>query len=286
MGFSITDVALTGFGVVQRRPAVVLAWAGLQLVVTVLATLAVGPLANALFALPRDALQDPARIQAALSPYAANADLAWLLLIPVNAVLNAAMNRAVMQPDQDRYGYLRMGLDELRQLGLILILMAMVFFAATLAGVLVTAADGSAALAATLLFGGLGLWVWLGLRLSLASALTFDTGRIDLQGAWRLSQGRAASMLAAYALSLGLCALVFILCSAVIEAAISVAALLPGGAIAQAHVPTSLAEFLRPGELVNLLLSSVAVGLIWPVWMTPPAAIYRQLRDTAASPSR
>jgi hypothetical protein len=278
-GFSITEVGFTGFRVVREHPRAVLFWAAAELVFMILLTLALGPMVNTLTSLPPEVWRDSKRLSAAIEPYAGTADAVWLLLAPFNAVLNAAMNRAVMRPDQDRFGYLRLGLDELRQLGLILILLALVFVGATLVGILVQ--FGGPALGALALTAAIALWIVGGLRLSLASALTFDRRQIDLVGAWRLTQGRLMPLVAAYALAAAMSIVVFLLTSAVTEAAVALASLAGGDASQAARMPTSLSAFLRPAEIVNLVLGAVSVALMWPVWLTPPAAIYLRLRDKA-----
>jgi hypothetical protein len=51
-----------------------------------------------------------------------------------------------------------------------------------------------------------------------------------------------------------------------------------GGLQALVHPDlSSLKAFLAPARLVQVVLSSILTALIWPVILTPPAAIYRSL---------
>jgi len=281
-GFSITDAALAGFRVVRGHPKAVLYWAAIILIATVAIVIALGPMLDLLMALPADGWKDPARLKAVIEPYAVRMDAVSLLSIPLNAVVNAAKNRALLRPEDDRFGYLRLGGAELRQLGLLLIMMGLGIAAATLvqlAAVLGAAAPG---LAAILVLAALGLWIYVSLRLSLASALTFDAGRIDLVGAWRLSQGRVLPLFATYALAAALSGLVLVLTLAVTSSAVGVASLIDGTAGAASNaLPSTLAGFLRPSQLTDFVLSALAFALVCPVWLAPPAAIYQRLRQSA-----
>jgi hypothetical protein len=205
----------------------------------------------------------------------------WLV---VTAVFYAAMNRAVLRPQESRFGYLRLASDELRQLGLLallfLLLTAIYFVVAIVALIVLTLigiASGGLALV-ILLPLVLGAFIFVGVRLSLASPLTFATGRINLAAAWRLTRGRFWPLLGTYfiafALSLVVLALIFVI-------AVLAVGILSGGFAGLAMVSQSglgsAAEVLTPPRLVYLAITSIGAALSAPITICPPAAIYRAL---------
>ncbi|HEY5070815.1 MAG TPA: hypothetical protein VII63_02175 [Caulobacteraceae bacterium] len=289
--FSATDAAFTGFRLVRENPRAVAVWAVVQIAISlgfgVLLALTAG---SALMAIQSQgfAKQDPAQVMATfrqlLPMYAAIAVFA-VVFYPV---LYAAMARAVLKPDDDRFGYLRLGRDELRQLGLLLLfgLLGFGFYLLLIVMIVVVslvAKGGAAAVAGVLValigfFGIVAAWIVVGVRLSLASPMTFASERIDLFGSWALTKGRFWSILGTYLLTWALAALIYMLGFAVIAA---FAALAGGGmrGLGELFHPDlgSLAAFVSPARLIQVVLSGVLTALIWPVVMTPPAAIYRAL---------
>jgi hypothetical protein len=215
----------------------------------------------------------------------------------LNAVLYAAMNRAVLKPDESRFGYLRLAADELRQLGLFavffglgIIAYALIIIVSAVLIVIIGLATGDAGAGAM----GLGLaillpavicvFIFVAVRLSLASPLTFDTRRIDPMSAWRMTRGRFWPLLGAYLIAFLLSALVVLLTSAIASAAIAVV----GGGIGAVAVGlkpdlSSVAAVVAPPRLAYLAVNAIGQALIWPVTMTPPATIYRALNPAFAS---
>ena len=122
--FSAADVAFTGFRIVWERPWVVAIWASLQLVVSLSFNLFVAYSAGPAFAkldqlgLQPPTSQDPTAEFALFRQVAPTYLVLLVGVLVLNAVLYAAMNRAVLRPGEGRYGYLRLASDELRQLGL------------------------------------------------------------------------------------------------------------------------------------------------------------------------
>jgi hypothetical protein len=283
-GFSITSAALTGFRIVRERPKAVLVWALGSLVANFVLMYALGPLLAKLRNLPSDVLQDPAKLSALLAPHGDAIGLVIVVSLAINAILNAAMNRAVLRPTDHGFGYVRVGLDEARQLGLILLVLVIAYLISLPASILIALSGASRdAATVTVIIGGIGLWIYLGARISLASALTFDRNRIDIVAAWRLSRGHVWPMLAVYALSLLMSLIVFLLTLAVVNAGTAVAAGgLTGLARIEDTIPLTLAAYLEPGRIVYLVLNSLATALVWPIWMTPPAEIYLRLKDGPA----
>ena len=301
--FSASDAAFTGFRIVAQRPWVVAIWAGLQLVVSLSFELFVAYSAGPAFTkLGQMGLQPPSQDPTVvLNLFRQVAPTYLVLLIGgliLNAVLYAAMNRAVLRPGEGRYGYLRLASDELRQLGLFAIFaglglaayFAMMIVAVVLIVIIGVVAGEGVALAlalAILLPAFICAFVFLAVRLSLASPMTFETKRIDLRGAWRLTQGRFWPLLGTYFIAFALSIVVVVLTFAIAVAAVAVAGGGMGalGAAFQSDMST-MASVLTPPRLAYLAVSAVGQALIWPVTMTPPAAIYRTLTGGAAAAGR
>jgi hypothetical protein len=293
--FSAADVAFTGFRIVWARPWAVAIWAGLQILVNVALKLFIAASAGAAMVqiaqigVPPPGA-DPGPMLALIRQVAPTYVVLMIVGLVVSAVFYAAMNRAVMRPRESRFGYLRLAGDELRQLGLFALLL-LVFFALYMmigisAVVLLTLlgmALGNPALATALLLvivlpATIGVFIYVGVRFSLASPLTFAGGRIDLAGSWRLTRGRFWPLLGAYciamALNLVVLALIFVI------AVLAVGILGGGFAGLQAFMqsdPTSVAAVLTPAQLIYLAILSIGAALSAPITTCPPAAIYLAL---------
>jgi len=291
--FSAADAAFTGFRVVWERPWAVAIWAGLQIVVNVALKVFIAASAGAAMAqiaqlgMPAPNA-NPAQMLALMRQVAPTYVVLMIVGLIVSAVFYAAMNRAVMRPQESRFGYLRLAADELRQLGLfaILFLVFLVLYLMiaivsvvllTLIGMALGAnqALGMAMMLLILLPTTFCVFVYVGVRFSLASPLTFASGRIDLAGSWRLTRGRFWPLLGAYciafALNLVVLALVFVI------AVLAVGILSGGFAGLQAFMqadPTSVAAVLSPPQLIYLVILAIGAALSAPITTCPPAAIY------------
>jgi hypothetical protein len=300
-GFSVTDAAFTGFRIVWERPLAVVYWAALQVVVALASTAFVTLSAGRQFTEAAQAsLQfgaDPAPMiarMAALAPTYAALLIGGLVL---QAVLAAAMNRAVLRPQLFRFGYLRLAADELRQLGLfalILLLAAALYIGVVLVVGVIFAllgfAGGDAGFALALLIlipVLLVVFVFVGVRLSLASALTFASRRIDLFGSWTLTRGRFWPLLWTYLIAFALSLVVWTLTLAI---ALFAVAILGGGfgALGVGAEPDlgSLATAFAPAHVLYLAITAAGQALGLPVTMTPPASVYKAVTGGAATAAR
>ncbi len=133
--------------------------------------------------------------------------LAMILFVIVFLVQYAAVFRAVLFPEQSRFAYLRLGIDELRLLGTGLILavagsIASAVFIAILAvivGVVSVALGGHSmivTIAMTVAIFAVLIYFWV--RLSLAGPLTILQRKIVIGPAWRASRGHFWSLFGAY----------------------------------------------------------------------------------------
>lgn len=284
--FSISDAALTGFRVVREHPRAVLAWAAFQLVFSLLVQAVVLATASPeLLAMMGDPSRvDPGRAAVFLGQLVRLAAVVLPLALIYYAIVLAAMNRIVLRPGDDRFGYLRLGGDEVRQLGLV-VLGALVFFGIELVltlaiGLIIGLLEGTRAIASSAILPLIlvyAVMILFAVRFSLASALTFDRGRVDLFGSWALTRGRFWPLLGTLVLTLALALVIEALGFVIVRAVQMIAA---GGDLralmARPGAAASSSPF-APANLVAVMLNAVVTALLWPILLTPAPEIYRAI---------
>jgi hypothetical protein len=288
--FSATDAALVGFRFVRENLRAVAVWAVCILIF------------SALFAVLLEQMAGPALMAAqALGPKPDPAESmalfrqlgpVYLLMFVIGyafyAVVLGAMNRAVLRPDDDRAAYLRVGRDEVRQLLLLLIatvvgaglylgLVLLVAMVAVGGGLAIHNTGATALLTLVAAIAAACGLVFFWVRLSLASALTFDTGRVNLFGSWALTRGRFWKLFGCYLISfvlyvvLGLLALIILVAIAMIVAG--------SNGMTELFRPdmSSPAAYFTPFRLVQIVVGAVASALFWPIALMPAPEVYREL---------
>lgn len=302
--FSATDAALSGFRLVWEKPKVLPWWAGLQFVfslaLTAFTAVSAGPAFTKLASVRLGPAVDPAEVFGLFREIAPTYVVLIAAVLVLYAVLYAAMNRAVLRPGEEQFGYLRLSSDELRQLGLFALLAALAFvlyvaivlIVVVLVSAVALATGGTASPAPALAFVVLvpvilAAFVYVGVRFSLASPLTFASQKIDLFGSWVLTRGRFWPLLGAYFIAFALNLVVVLLTFAIAVTAMAVAG---GGlaGLADLNRPdlSSLGTVLKPGRIAYAAVSAIGSALGWPVIMTPPAVIYRALTGGGVATSR
>lgn len=288
----VVDTALEGFRITRERPLAVLAWGGVLLVGQALTTALLvnsgaGEALEAVRAAGPPALgaADPERaaLLARALPGALGAGGFGLL---ADAVALTALLRAVLQPQQSRFGFLRVGLDELRQLGVVLSILVLSFLGATvaltfgllLAGPLTASGNGplAAALAST---AAVVAGLYPAVRLSLAPALSQAEGRFALVPAWTLTRGLFWPLMGAYAIAAALAAVVFVMAGVVLTAGW---ALVTGGGVASAAEVLqpdlhSAAGALSPPSVAALVFNAVLAAFLLTLVAAPGAAALKAL---------
>lgn len=204
------------FRVIRERPGAVAVWGLVYLIGLVVLSLLVGLVAGTL------GMSDPG------GGYAQRGGgfylaillfyLGWFLLA---AVLMNAVFRTILRPEERRFFSLRLGMDEWRMFGLILLVVicsivigVLVQLLLMLLALVVRMAAGDNDLVAgiggiILLLAYLGGLIWVLVRISVMYPLTFYRRAITLDEAWSLTRGRFWPLFAAYLVIMVLLIVVF-----------------------------------------------------------------------------
>ena len=293
MTLNATDAAFEGFRIVRRHPQTVLFWALLYLLFfavffAVFGSTLAGVMANAK-ALESAGEPSMAELQGLGSSYMVMLGLALPLALVLGGVLNAAVARAVLRPSEKRFGYMRLGSDELRVivvsvvLGILMGLAGLVCFMAVgmVAGFGTASGQSWMWLVAVLLgLAACALLIWLAVRLSLAIPITVAERRIALFDSFALTKGRTLPLL-------GMAIIVFImtllvgLLSSIIAMPVTV---LSGGgieALAAFEGQSTTAILQQMGPMIGawVVLNALFSSLQLAVMYAPFSAAYRDLKD-------
>lgn len=303
--FSVTAAVGAGFQVIGRKPLAVVVWGLVSVLAFVPAFLIL------LWVLPEFSAAMAQAAQGGAPPDLASAmrlQLKMVMLQPallltnavLRGVLSAAVYRAVLTPDQDRFFYLRFGAAELWLMLLLLVMgvligvgmvVAMLVVGGFTAALVYALKDAGAWLAVlVVIVAVVGLtWasLWLILRLSMAAPMTFAERQFRLFESWTLTRGHAGHLFG-LALVLGVLGVVFVGLLQGVAAGVVVGALMGGHYSEQAFA----AFFARPvgawlGEiapwmLLGVVLLSLAGAAMMTVWYGAWAHAYRQLRGETA----
>lgn len=299
--FSATDAAIEGFRLAGRKPGAVAIWSIAQLLFALvggaLMVLLVGADANAVMG-PDSAASwdDPSKAMTMAAGALRVGAVSWLLVLPWKAFMMCAVYRAVLQPQESRFGYLRAGADELRMLLLVLIyialsfvvLVSLVFVALILAGIISglsggrTAEAGAVVLVLLAVLAALAVFSWVAVRLSFAGPLTFTQRKLNLFGSWRLTRGHFWGLSGTYLIS---AVLFFIFGLVGFSLALVIGHFLTGEGIVPlfqaAKQPdfSSLQSYFTTPRLVMTVLQVFYGGLAMAVLTAPPAAAFRMLTE-------
>lgn len=213
---SIGAIVGDAFALIRERLGSVLAWGLLYS----LGAFALGYFMMSMTAsiMAIDENADPSLALSAFGSFFGRLMLVCLAFLCLYNVLLTAAQRAVLRPEEGGFAYLRLGADELRQIGLSIIIgilfvaayMIALFLLGIVAAVVGLGAGMGAPGDASVAGAGFGLLTILGLlvifglmmflwvRVSLAFPLTLLRRRIVLGEAWRLSRGHFWTLLGAY----------------------------------------------------------------------------------------
>ena len=299
MAFSATDAAFEGFRLVRRNPLALVAWTLLSAVLTLSALFSLsnmmGPLeawtvqAEALDGVDQPSLDQVMEMMAGLG--AILVQVAWLLPITmvVGAMLSAAVARGVLKPSGDPFGYLRLGMDELRVLVVTFVLglvMCLCAFVAMLAfGLLigaVRAAGGGGVAVSVGIIGFLALvwfFIWLSVRLSLAVPITVAEKRFAFFDSFSLTKGRFWPLLGMAVLAFVMVLLVQLL-SSIVSMPIAVASGMEAwsfGADQDAEAVIAALDVSNPWVIAHALVEAIVSALTVGILYAPFASAYRDI---------
>ncbi|MEW6392313.1 MAG: hypothetical protein AB1542_18125 [Pseudomonadota bacterium] len=219
-----TDAALEGLRTMRRKPLAVLAWAAFSLVMLpilgLIAKIVLGDEGRTALA-GRVGSADPRELLDLVTHLGGAMVLLIALALVLGAVLQAAIIRSVIEPNNDRLAYLRLGREEVQ-----LLIVSLITWAAAL-GVTVIP-SGAVVLGAALLSGAaagwfatlgalavIGLSMWVAVRLSLLGPHAFSHHHIDIRAAWIQTHGQFFRLLAMFGMTIVMSAIVSIIGAAV-----------------------------------------------------------------------
>jgi hypothetical protein len=313
-GFSFGEALSAGLRIIARHPLAVPVWTGLYLLLVGLPTIAIlahtlpAAIANYQQIAQHAGRPDPARMMALRSQTFGWQPVLWLLQVIAHTLIMAAVFRSVLEPREGRWAFLRLGMREL-WLGLtyvvllvatfimvFLLVLPLVIASAIMAGVAHDSggsAAGGAVLVALFGFVGLGVIVWVLLRLCLALPMTFAERRFMLYESWDLTRGHAFKMFLVY-LVLAIGVVLFELAVVAVAGVTLIPQLraMAAGAASAATVGDTLRAALdvihrqAPMLATLVIVVSLLAMAIQTILLAPLVEIYRELTgapETAAA---
>ena len=298
MAFSASDAAFEGFRLVRRKPVALVAWA---LLYAVLSLASVFAMSNAIGLMVEwgertEALESAEPTQAEVMAVFQGfgevmLSLAWLLPVSliVGAMLMAAVARAVLNPRAGGFGYLRLGMDEVRVFVVSLVLCILLFGGWLAVGLLVgvlagiAGATGASWMWLVVVLGGLAgvaAIVWLAVRLSLAVPITVAENRFAIFDSFALTRGRFWPLLGMAVIAFVM-VLVISLLAMVVTLPLNLMTGLESwsfGSNADPEVMAAALDVTNPWVIVNALVEAVVYALTVGVMYAPFAAAYRDIK--------
>jgi hypothetical protein len=279
------DAALEGLQTMRRKPLAVLAWATFSLVMLpilgLFAKIVLGDEGRAALA-GRAGSADPREILDLITHLGGVMVILIAVALFLASVLQAAVIRSVVEPNNDRFAYLRLGKEELQ-----LLIVSLITWAAAL-GVTVIP-SGAVVLGASLLSGAaagwfatlgalavIGLSLWVAVRLSLLGPHAFSHHHIDIREAWVQTHGQFLRLLGMYVLAIVLAAVVSIIGTTVSSI---IGNVLGGGVDAGAGDVVASHPRLILMLLANLLLAPIFLTLQTVILVAAPARAFAQLNQ-------
>ena len=290
-GFRGDRAVASGFRLIGREPLAVLAWAAVYLALGILPQAAIWPKMAQLMRTSGGEM-DPrvlAELNAAMLGYQ---PVIWLCSILMYTLLYGAIYRAILEPENRRYFYLRLGMQELWMLlssAVVLILGVIAIIIAAIPIGIVGSAAGQGATGLTFLLGCAVflLFFWLAMRFALAGVMAFAQGRFVLLGSWRLTKGHGLKMMGVAVLLL--CIVLGVELVFGVAAFLSLYPMINGGEAALTKAlgdPATLVSRWAPWIVVLCLLGSIVVAAFYAVLAAPWASIYRDLTAGESADSK
>ena len=298
--FNVEDAAFTGVGLLAKRPAAAIVWALVWAVFIAIVTIPFAGGLTAYITLVVRTQGHPATSD--LVPMATQMGAFALLLglggLVVGAVVSCAVYRAMLEPENSEFAYLRLGDQEIQVMvvnfvrGLILFTINFSLSLAFAVLMILATAAGPAVTGIVRLLGEaivFGVLFWVQLRFSLAGPMTYSEHRFRLFESWSLTGGLT--------LRLAGVGLILFVIGAVVY--LGVASLGVAGSLAMwnsAPRPADLQVLLSeaPDQWIGPLAPFIALiglmvlvagALLTPIGLAPWPYIYRTLKANQGSPA-
>jgi len=190
------------FRFVRGNLAVIAVWSAIIFVLSLASMTAMAPFQTQMAAMQPGAQQ---------LPNLGGFFVAMLVMMIAFIVLWAAAFRAVLLPERNSFFYLRVGMDELRLLGVVLVVFVGGYVAALIAGMILSMVfvligrliGGDAGMGVGAVLGMLlvfGAIIWAAIRISPCGPLTIYRQQVVIGPAWRLTRGAFWRLFGAYLL--------------------------------------------------------------------------------------
>lgn len=299
--FSFGGAVGAGFGVIARNPLAFLAWCAVYLVVALgplaLMAAAIWPQFGALAALAEAEVEpdSPAATQQMMSLMGqvnALSLLQWATSLASSTLIVGAVFRAVLEPQNRRWFFLRLGRQEF-WLALCLVVVAVVAillvalstFPIMITSLVLVAAGPSQTLAPGVGLGigamvliALGAMLWLFVRFSLGLPMSFAGSYFRLFESWSLTRGHAAKMV--------LVGVAVSLLATLVQIAVFVGFIFAAVAILRPTAEFDVTTLTFAQVAPILALAAVLMALVsvfgTVLYSAPLAQIYRQLAPDPA----
>lgn len=291
MSFNATESAFEGFRLARRAPWAILAWAAAYVVFFAVFFAVAGSSLIHIVTLAEQIQQSAEPSMSDLATLGQAYGALMVFVLPVSllfgAVLTTAVARAVIRPEARRFGYMRLGKDELRVLAVTLVV-GLIMLGVLIAGMGLASAFGgmAAGMSAPFLIlpavlAGLAtaaVTIWLAVRFSLAVPITFAEQKIAIKQSWAMTKGRFWPLLGMAVLA-GVMSMLVALLGSVVAAPLN---LIFGGldrlaGAETANVAVLLARFwpaLLIWAVVNAILSSAQAAIVY----APFSAAYLSIK--------
>ena len=292
----------SGFGLIRRRPGAVLLWGLVYLALSAASFGLFGSYYLSLFT----HFAAAARSGADMSPQAMNAmapqimamqGLSWLMSLislVVTTVLYCAVFRAILHPEQSRFGYLRLGAPELLLFVLGIAAYIVVFVAAipvvlvvALLAVALIAMHAAAAGVILAVLAGVAATVvlaWLALRFSMVGPMMVADGKFRLFESWVLTRGHAGALFVIAACPFLILIVAELIIAAVLMAAGVVVLSSAAGGLANlpaffSRPPSAVVAGMAPLLILAAVLWTPLMGCFIAVLGAPWARAYLDLTE-------
>ncbi len=298
MAFSATDAAFEGFRLVRRNPVALVGWTLLYLVYTLATLFAAGGMMRSLsvWMEQMEALEagPPPSSPEALVPImesyvAAMSHMAWAipLSLVIGAVLMAAIARAVLTPGTSGFGYMRLGMDEVRVFVVTIVIAILysiaaciaVVAAAVIGGIAISAIEGWGALVMVLaMLAAIAFMIWLAVRWSLAVPITIAQKKFAIFDSFAVTKGRFWPLL-----GMAFIAFVMVVIVSLLAGIVAMPISMMGGMSMFGSMSEDPTEMFRnfnptnPWMIVSSVVNAFVYALTVAVLYAPFSAAYRDI---------